>query len=818
VYKTVLQTPVPSIRLAAILAVLALIQPVNSVLAAPLLQEQQHAVAMARAGDTSTALTLLEHLYLENPANVSLRNDYAVIAAWNGNDALSVKLLEPVDPATLPGNVLAVYAKSLRNLGEWHRSLAMYDRLIMQQPDQLDGYLGRVMVLADSNQFVDAEQALNRIPGQFETDARYSAALLLTHGYVAERQGQFTKALGYYNKGLRAEPDNRELRKQRAHMASALGAGEIALREAQSEPGLFNPEQLTRFQLEALALQIRWAGLPRPTGTDSSAEIAIAGHEAITPDSEPNIRHRQYDYIVALTAARRMPEAVAQFEKLRDEVGVEKIPYYVLSAAGRAYLYLEESQQALNCYLAAQKNLPENASRSARFNVEMGLFYALTDTQQFDAASALINEVKAQEKAWIRPTAKMWLPNDRYAASQEAAAMSLAYREDYDEALEQLDQLIAIAPANNNLRMSRASVARWRGWYRSSDSDLDKVNTPSAQFSKSVSAAHLAMDTQAFEEAHDLLQKASASEPDAKAMVDLQQRWDTHQRSQLFVDAAAGESDGAELGNDSYNIDTRYYTKPLNYRYRLMVHDSIRYANFDEGTARDHRLGAGLEYREQFWTVTSEVNKGLQDNDDTGASLAANWQPTDQWYLGAQTSYNSYNVPLQAVEADISANDLALSARYRSHESRETSVFLGAMDFEDGNLREWLGASYSQRVLNRPHHKLRASVSTYFSRNSEDDAPYFNPSSDSEVTVGLEHEWRIFRDYDRSLVQRAGIYAGIYDQESYGSDSLWRFRIEHEWEISDRLNFSYGFDIARRPYDGNQEEQKSIFISLGCRL
>ena len=106
------------------LAVLAFIQPVEPVTAAPLLQEQQNAVAMARAGNTSSALTLLEKLYLQDPENIGLRNDYAVIAAWNGNDALCVKLLAPADPAGLPANVLAVYAKSLRNLGDWNRSLA----------------------------------------------------------------------------------------------------------------------------------------------------------------------------------------------------------------------------------------------------------------------------------------------------------------------------------------------------------------------------------------------------------------------------------------------------------------------------------------------------------------------------------------------------------------------------------------------------------------------------------------------------------------------------------------------------------------------
>jgi len=799
-------------------ALVALIQPLDSAAATPQLQEQQSAVAVAWAGDTSSALALLEKLYLENPENVSLRNDYAVIAAWDGNDALCTKLLAHADPARLPGNVLAVYAKSLRNLGDWQRSLAMYDRLILLQPGQLDGYMGKVMVLADSDQFEEADRALVDVPTQFTSDAQYSTALLLTRGYVAERQGHFTAALSYYNKGLRAEPGNRQLRKQRAFIASALGAGEIALREAQAEPGLFDSEQLTRFQLEALALQIRWGGLPRPSDAASSAETAVADYQAITPLSEPNIRHRQYDYIVALVMTRRMVEAAAQFEELRDEVGVDKIPYYVLNSAGQAYLYLEQSQQALNCYLAAQKNLPQNASRSARFNVEMGLFYALTDTQQFDAASTLINEVKAQEKPWIRPTAKMWLPNDRYAASQEAAAMALAYREEFDEALEQLDQLIAIAPANTNLRMSRAAVARWRGWYRLSESDLDKVNTPSAQFTKNLSAANLAMDTQDFDEAHSLLDRVAASEPDAKAVVDLERRWLTHERAQLFVDASAGQSDGAELGNDTYTVDTRYYSQPLDYRYRLMVHDNIRYAKFDDDPVRDHRLGAGVEYREQYWTVTSEVNKGLQDNDDIGASLGANWQPTDHWLLAAQTNYNSSSIPMQAVENDISANDVTLSTRYRSDESRETSVFLGAMDFDDGNLREWLGTSYSQRVLNLPHHKLRASASAYFSRNDSDNAPYFNPSSDREVTVGLEHEWRIYRDYDRSLVQRAGIYAGVYDQASFGADSLWRFRIAHDWGISDRLNFSYGFDIAKRPYDGAQEEQKSIFFSLGWRL
>lgn len=776
------------------------------------------AVAMARSGDTATSLKILASLYHQYPDDTALRNDYAVIAAWNGDDQLTQELLATVDPASLPNNVIAVYAKSLRNLREWDRSLALYQQLIARQPAQLDGYLGEVLVLADAGRFSQAENALAAIPTQFTSDAQYTGSLQLTCGYVAERQGHFTAALACYNKGLRAEPDNRELRKRRVMTASALGAANFALQEAEKDPGLLTEEELARLQIDAAAMQIRWADLPRQDGTDNTAKLAVAAHRSINPGSAANIRQLQFDKIVALSTAQQMAEAVAEFELLQQTTPLEQIPYYVLGAAGRAYLYLEQSAPAIICYRIALQEMPSSAGPDERFNLRMGLFYALSDAQEFDEASALIESINAQEAAWIRPTNRLWLANDRYAVSQEAAAMSLAYREEYDAALEQLDQLIAIAPASVSLRLSRATVTRWRGWHRSSAADLDKVHKPSAQFSKNISSAHLAFDTQNFDQAEQLVQELNSAEPSAKAVIDLNRRWNIHQKPQLFVDASGGESDGNEVGSKSYAVDSRYYSAPISQNYRLMLHDNLRYSKFDDGPARDHRLGAGVEYRGNYWTLTTEVNKGLEDNDDAGASVSADWEATDHWLLATQGNYNSPYTPLQAVRNNIKANDLNLNVRYRSHEARSVDLRLGVMDLDDGNLREWIGSSYSQRLVNLPHHKIQGSVDVYFSRNSIDNAPYFNPSSDRELTLGLEHEWRIYHDYQRSLIQRAGIYGGVYDQNSYGSDSLWKFRLEHDWQLSDRLNISYGFEFSRRPYDGKQEDQESLFFAVGCRI
>ena len=76
----------------------------------------------------------------------------------------------------------------------------------------------------------------------------------------------------------------------------------------------------------------------------------------------------------------------------------------------------------------------------------------------------------------------------------------------------------------------------------------------------------------------------------------------------------------------------------------------------------------------------------------------------------------------------------------------------------------------------------------------------------------------IFRRYDRSLVQKIGADLGNYWQEDYGSGLTWTLRVEHDWQLSDRISLSYGVHTGSQVYDGDAESVAALFLSMRTLL
>jgi biofilm PGA synthesis protein PgaA len=116
--------------------------------------------------------------------------------------------------------------------------------------------------------------------------------------------------------------------------------------------------------------------------------------------------------------------------------------------------------------------------------------------------------------------------------------------------------------------------------------------------------------------------------------------------------------------------------------------------------------------------------------------------------------------------------------------------------------------------VNQPRHKLTGHVRAWGSRNSGNGRVYFNPEADRELALGLTHQWRLLRRYDRGLVQRLGLEVGDYWQQGFGGRTVWTATLAHDWAIGPRTRLGYGVRVGGRVYDGDPEDTRAVFARL----
>ena len=779
-------------------------------------------IERARAGDAQGVLPELNKIYQDYPEQRGqLVFDLAVVATWAGENDLAWQVLKDIPVQVLPEYVLRPYGFALRDGKRWQASNEVFAELARRRGEDNEIKLIQALVSVDGEAFQRAEELLASAGPVDELSATNQTLWYLACGYAKERQRDFIAALDCYNRGLRVRPDDAELKRRRVVVASALGASEYAWRESLELPEKLAREEQAQVELDAAAMRIRWSNLANNQEKSEVVASALASHAEIEPQTAYQSRVRRYDQITALVTVFDMQGALGVAETLHDEgLKLKDLPSYVLNSLGQAYIYVEQPEQAIRCFELGLANLPDDAGDQLYFDLSVGLFYALSDAQRFEEVDELLAMLAEREIAWQRPTEKLWRQNYRYSDVEQISAMAMAYREKYGVALTQLQELLAIAPANDAFRLSKAAVNRWRGWHDQSAEELERVRLSEDDETAPllVQQSHLYLDTQDFAKAERALNDITGLATRDKAVVDLDRRYQDYRRPELLIDIAAGRSDGTELGSDYLQVQTRYYTAPVAYRYRGYVYSSYRQAEFVEGDGRDHYVGAGVEYRVPHWTVTTGVHAGFEQADGVGAHATVDWRPDDYWRHGLSIASNSDQGPLRGARVGVEADSATYNGTYRWHEGRSLFWSLGAMDLSDGNAREFFGAGYRAQIANWPKHKLQGEVAVYTGRADRDDASYFSPEQDYDVSTTLQHEWRIWARYRESFTQRARVTLGYYDQDQFGGDQRWQAALEHEWRFDAGISVLYGVSFGRRPYDGVQEDQRAFYLSIRSLL
>jgi len=778
----------------------------------------RNAVEDARSGKTTEALVMLRSLVERFPERQDMIGDYTVVLGWAGDHTGALALLDRINRTRAPSYVIEGLANSACRLQRYDLAGSLYREAMARFPERVEPQIGLARTLADAGKPDDAIALIERLRAKYPRRIDVLEAV----AEVATARRDYFGALAAYQAILAQEPAKRGALRGKIQTLAHLGTPQLAIELADRNPGVLAPNERDAIAADRTAHQIRWGAIAADTGRGPTrfaeldralADSEAAGTRALDPAAGLTATERQLalDRVSALRERYRMRDAVALYEAIAARPAA--VPGYAKSAAASAYLYLEQPKKARDLYREALATDPNNLES------RIGLFYALAESEEHDAALAQIERAVADTPQWI----DAWSPvtrreNPAYSRVLSARAMAPLFANRPGEAEQRLHELSDRAPYNMEIRTDYASSMRARGWPKAAEEELRWILAVEPDNSGALGErAGALLEMRDYRNAESALRLAQAAAAEDERVVRAARLWQVHNMRELIVDGTYGESSGGPTGTQDYAIETWLYSSPFDYNYRVFGHLYNAEAQFDNGTGRRNRVGAGFEYRSSLITATGELSQGVND-DKTGVAGSLTFTPNDYWTFHGTVDTSANETPLQASLAGINARRASGEVIWQAHESRSAALSYAYMDFSDSNRRDITQARWTERVIAGPVYKLEITGALYASRNSLADVPYFNPSSDFSPTLEFANEWLQWRRYTRAFRHRLVASIGNYWQEGFGNWPVYGARYEQEWEADDRLTFRYGIGRSLHPYDGVQTARNYGYFYLNWRF
>jgi biofilm PGA synthesis protein PgaA len=218
------------------------------------------------------------------------------------------------------------------------------------------------------------------------------------------------------------------------------------------------------------------------------------------------------------------------------------------------------------------------------------------------------------------------------------------------------------------------------------------------------------------------------------------------------------------------------------------------------------------------WSISQAFSLDYNTGNDFGSFTLINFYPDDYWSFSLSYDSFSTDVPLRARVFGIESDKLEAAITYRESEWRSYRLLLSHMKFSDGNKREQALLGYEQGLFVKNNWKMRIIPELYMSSNSRDDAPYFNPDHDLNISITHLTEHTVWRMYYRAFVHRLFLTAGMYSQSDFSSEPVWTVHYQQEHDFSDTHSLLWGGYIARRSYDGNPVHEYSLYLTYTWRF
>ncbi len=792
-------------------------------------------VSTAKSGRATEALAALRAMVVANPNSVRAAQDRVAVATWA--DAHEEALVGYAQlRGAIPAYVSAAAALSARRLGHYEQAEQLYRAVLAAEPNRREAQAGVVLsrlgaeASGSDTQVARAEQAASLALGWLPVERSARATrewvpLLEALAIVRERQQRFTEALTAWQILLQAAPDSTVARRAMLFVASRLGAASVAESMVRSIGSGLDDTARLRIRQDGTATAIRWgeaqldidSAVARFGWTDRGL-MSNATDRALAPAASALERNAAFDRIIALRDRVRMQDVIKLYRTLVD--GQIVLPAYVIAAAADAYLYERQPAVARDLYLQAI-TLDERVTGNTSQEWQFSLMWALLEGEQWQETHALVTQLWSKARTNIKLASPESTDFAQFTRASVVQALARLYADELRPAHTLLRDLRDLAPHNLSIRAAYAAWLQANGMrFEANELLRQALAEDPAYLTARVALADSEFSLSRFASTRERVATLTQEYPDNRAVQRSQDTLAMHDAPELKLSAALGTPRGDRASSREWRLDATAYSAPIYENYRVFAHLFDASASLSAGgTIQRSRVGLGAEMRREGLDTSLELHGDMRPHTErAGVALQLSLWPSDLWSVRAGVDTNTIDIPLRATQAGIFARKLSLELATRRAYLSAASVGFSAYRFSDGNDRINLAATWRQRLVEGPVYRLDGDIGAYASRNSRTDTPYFSPRRDALIEATLSNEWRTWRFYESSFMQRLAISAGEYWQQGYGGLPTLAVRYEHEWERQRNYVLRYGLSWARRPYDGKQESRTQGYIDIDWRL
>lgn len=781
------------------------------------LQTVEEAVTAARNGHFQQALTYL-YPYLESHhRDIRAHAETLVVLEWAGRYQAALILALSRSDLQLPLYAIKSVVRSAR-AGGFLVDAENYVALGLQQaPDDAELLSSQIHLLGDRGRL---EEGLQRVLRALERHPQH-ADLWLAKYYLHLLRKENYAALDAVQRAYALLP-SRYARRELAYSLERCGMPQLALLEAQDEPGLLTADEQFRLQREANAYQIRWGvyepARPEDRYVETDRALLRLDHlltELQSGDLEHVNRHQQvllFNRMVALRDRRYMQQVVDLWQQLTD--AKIEIPDYALQAAADALLYLQRPVEAASLYAAISARSANN------FTAQVGLYYSLHESNQYAQATALIERLVAAQPVWFNPKGYRVAEEnpDRFSA-ELTAALDRLYRNELVLADERLRLLSIRGPHNLELRQALGALESARRHPRKARILFEQgLSIEPEHVGLQVALADSFMVRRQWRLAEQSIARQVSLFPDEGSSLRLQDEWQRYRMRELEGRFSLGFGTSPSVDGQEISWLLRNWTRPLDYDWRLAAFVENRFGKLPEGRAARTYGGVAFERRTPDLSLFGQFSLADVSRERLSTELSGRYEFSDSWALFFTLARNGGAVSLRALEAGTGGSEYRLGGEWWRHESLSVSLELSLLDYDDDNQRTSFSAVLRQRLSSGPTFQLENIVRTAVSQNSRSGGFYFAPDSDLLIEDELQARWISWRRYADTFTQRASLAAGGYWQQNFGWSLPLAISYAHEWELQQRRLFvEYGPSFSYRHYDGAAETNLGFSLSFSWR-